>query len=317
MKEGLFDLPVSLHVFNRPETTSHLFDIIKKIRPKQLFITADGPRENKPDDIVNCHLTRSIVTNINWECKLHTNFSKINKGSYKSTSEGITWVFNHVEKALFLEDDCIPHISFFKFCENLLEYYENDSRIALISGTDFTNLNTTHSYYFSRYTHLWGWAAWKRTWDKVDFSMSDWPSFRDNECLKALFKSRHEEIYWKRIMQDMYEKKIGPHWDYLLLLSMFMNNTLAIRPTQNLISNTGYGDNSTHFIYKTRMHENHTYNMKLPLSHPRCVCRNYRAEYLSDLIEFSGGNVGFIKSEIKKIILQLVLKLKSTRKPTT
>ena len=125
MKNSIFQTPISLHVFNRPEVTKKLFDVIRIIKPQILFITADGPRDSSPDDIKNCKKVRAIFNEIDWDCELQKNFSEINKGAFRSTSEGITWVFTHVDRAIILEDDCIPGNSFFTYCQELLNYYDS------------------------------------------------------------------------------------------------------------------------------------------------------------------------------------------------
>ena len=55
-----FNTPILLIVFNRPEKTQNLFEIIKKIKPKRLFVSADGPRE-KQSDLVNCENVRKYL----------------------------------------------------------------------------------------------------------------------------------------------------------------------------------------------------------------------------------------------------------------
>ena len=273
-------VPVSLHIFNRPDSTRKVFEQIRKARPARLFVTADGPRSDRPDDVEKCAQTRSIIDDVDWDCDLTLYFSDTNNGSFKSTSGGITRVFENVDRAIILEDDCIPHETFFRFCSELLDYYEHDERVALIAGNNFLASEdyTEYSYYFSRYTHMWGWATWKRTWDQIDFSMDHWPSFRNMDGLKTCFKRKHEIAYWDAIMQGMYEGRTGPHWDYLLMLSMYMNNTLAVKPAVNLITNTGFGDDATHMPHKTRMHDLEHSEMQFPLRHPPFVCRHPLAD---------------------------------------
>jgi len=317
MEEELFDVPISFHVFNRPETTRQVFDEIRKIRPKKLFITADGPRANRHLDSSKCKEVRSIVNKVDWDCELYTNFSDTNKGSFKSTSEGITWVFSYVDRAIILEDDCVPNNSFFKFCGELLDYYEHDTRVALISGTSFYERppSQRYSYYFSRNTHLWGWATWKRTWVEVDFTMKRWPEYRDVNGLSVIFRYKHEVRYWEKIMQEMYEKKIGPHWDYLLLLTMYMNHTVAVRPTDNLVLNNGYGEDATHFDNKRAIQGVEAIEVSFPLEHPEYICRDVKAEVVSERLEFSGGlrrflidAIGFSLPESIQGIIRMVLK---------
>lgn len=300
MTNNLFPVPISFHIFNRPETTRKVFEQIKNIKPSQLFITADGPRENIAGDNEKCREVRSIVDDIDWECKVFTNFAESNKGSYKSTSEGITWVFEHVDRAIILEDDCIPHPSFFRFCHELLDYYENDERIALISGNNFqlTGNKTEHSYYFSRYTHIWGFATWKRTWNQVDLKMQCWPEFKDMKGLQAIFRKNHEVKHWEMLFQGMYEGKIGPHWDYLLSLSSYMNHTLAILPNVNLVSNIGYGVDASNCKSKSRFQELNIEEIKFPLKHPKFICRYVDADNFTELNIFSRSKFTYLKSKI-------------------
>lgn len=287
----MFTTPVSFHIFNRPEQTWRVFNELKKIQPARLFITADGPRAERPDDIEKCARTRAIIDHIDWECDLTTFFSETNQGSFKSTSSGITRVFEQVENAIILEDDCVPHATFFRFCQEMLDHYRDEDRVALIAGNNFLPDSHTqdYSYYFSRYTHMWGWATWKRTWDMIDFSMSNWPAFRDRDGLGQYFERSHEKIYWHDIMQGMYEKRTGLHWDYLLILAMFINNSLVAKSSANLISNTGYDDDATHTSIKTRHHDTNLQGARFPLHHPPEITRDKLADDYMEANYFSMG----------------------------
>jgi hypothetical protein len=308
--ESLFEVPISFHIFNRPETTQLVFNEIKKIRPKQLFITADGPRDNKLSDKEACEKVRLIIDDIDWECELHTNFSDINKGSFKSTSEGITWVFEHVERAIILEDDCVPSGSFFKFCYELLDYYQDDTRVSIISGNNFQKGNNEikDSYYFSRYTHIWGWATWKRTWDKVDFSMKYWPEYKKMNGLKSIFSKQKEIHYWEEMYQGMYEKKRKPHWDFLLTLSAFMNNTVSIMPNENLVSNIGFGPDASNCKTQSEIHCLEAREMTFPLKHPAFMCRFVAHDDYTELKFFSGTYIRW-KNMLRLYLPSLILKI--------
>lgn len=290
MEGKLFEVPISFHVFNRPETTKIVFDEIRKIRPRKLFITADGARKDNPDDEVKCLKTRAIVSNVDWDCEVYTNFSNTNKGSYKSTSEGISWVFSHVERAVILEDDCVPHESFFRFCNELLDYYEDDLRVALISGNNFQppKNGVEGSYYFTRYSHIWGWATWKRTWEQVDLSMTNWPDFKKTNNLKSTFSKTKEINWWGAMYQEMYDKKRKPHWDFLLSLSLYMNNTLAITPNVNLVSNVGFGPDSSNCKTQGKFQCLESREMVFPLKHPNFIARFVDADDFTEKNMFSG-----------------------------
>ncbi len=304
MEEYKLETPVSFHIFNRPQVTERVFNVIRTVKPRYLFVTADGPRENVPQDAEKCRAVRELVEkNIDWQCELYKNYSDVNKGSYKSTSGGITWVFQNVEEAIILEDDCLPSLSFFKFCRELLDYYRSDTRIAIISGDNFLPemRDYKYSYYFSRYTHMWGWATWKRTWDLVDLDMKGWSEFRNNGGLRNIFTKDNEIHYWDNLFQSMHTKKRGPHWDYKLNLASFMNNTLTVMPAVNLVSNIGAGIDATNCKIVGRFHNLPANEIGFPLNHPLHVFRLNRADEYSEDNIFSGllmqnpGNIKTVK----------------------
>ena len=139
----MFNTPILFLIFNRPQTTLLVFEQIKKVQPKWLFIAADGPHIEKPGEEELCNETREIVLKgIDWDCEVKTLFRSENVGCMKGPSEAINWFFGNVEQGIILEDDCLPDSSFFTYCEQLLEEYKYNEKIITIGGT---NLNTTHS----------------------------------------------------------------------------------------------------------------------------------------------------------------------------
>src|SRR5712692_5523584 len=143
--------PVALIIFNRPETTARVFAEIAKARPSRLLLVADGPRLDHPEDVEKCTATRAIVEQVDWPCEVLTNFSEANLGCKMRPVSGINWVFENVEEAIILEDDCLPHPSFFPFCQELLERYRDDQRVMMIGGTNLLGEWRTgaQNYFFS------------------------------------------------------------------------------------------------------------------------------------------------------------------------
>jgi len=153
-------------IFNRPETASQVFKKIRLARPPRLYVACDGPRNNHSTDIEMVRLTRDLVTKVDWPCNIKTLFRDHNLGCKKAVSSAIDWFFEKEEQGIILEDDCVPHLDFFNFCEKLLNYYKNDKRVFTITGVNFQNekWRGEASYYFSKFNHCWGWATWKRSW---------------------------------------------------------------------------------------------------------------------------------------------------------
>ena len=194
-----------------------------------MFVAADGPRDNIAGEKEKCAKVRTIIEKIDWDCDIKTLFRKKNLGCKKAVSSAIDWFFEHEEYGIILEDDCVPNESFFGFCEIMLNKYKDDERVGMVSGNNFlfnkNNLNN-HSYYFSRYTHIWGWATWRRSWKKYDVSMSAWPEYKKSGMLKNKFNNRISEYYWSDIFSKVYAGNIDT-WDYQWMFINFLNNSLT------------------------------------------------------------------------------------------
>jgi hypothetical protein len=180
--------PVAFIIFNCPETTDRVFEQIAKAKPSKLLVIADGPRENSPGEAERCAAVRSIIDNVDWDCEVLTNYSDVNLGCKRRIASGLDWVFDTVEEAIILEDDCLPDPTFFRFCDELLEKYRDDERITMISGDNFQfdRKKTDSSYYFSRDPHIWRWASWRHVWKNYDVDMQLWPEIRDGGWLNYL-----------------------------------------------------------------------------------------------------------------------------------
>jgi hypothetical protein len=233
--------PVLFLIFNRPETTQKVFDMIRAVAPDDLYVAADGPRKDHPEDILYCRQAREISTRVDWDCRVHTLFREENFGCGNGVSSAITWFFNHVQSGIILEDDCIPNSSFFEFCQSLLQYYKNDDRVMMISGTNFLVNQPTSgtSYYFSRYYPLWGWASWQRAWQLYDRNMKRWPEFRKSGQLIEIFKDEDIVQHLEAMYQACYKKEIDT-WDIQWSFSCLLQNGYSVIPHVNLVSNIGY-----------------------------------------------------------------------------
>ena len=248
MKKALLDIPVVFIIFNRPELTKKTFNEIAKARPKTLLVIADGPRINKPEDVNLCAATREIIEHIDWECSLLTNYSDKNMGCGRRISTGLSWAFDHVEEAIILEDDCLPHPDFFHFCRDLLDKYRNNPKIMMISGTNILGdwNPAAQSYHYSYYGSIWGWATWRRAWSAYDFSMKQWVDPDVKQQIKDLLNDA--EQFEQR--DEIFSKMCGPNaidtWDTQWTFARLYRAGLAVVPSVNLISNHGFSEQATH-----------------------------------------------------------------------
>lgn len=300
MQKAAFNTPILFLIFNRPNTTFKVFEEIKKCGPFKLFIAADGPREGIADDKIKCNQAREIIKLIDWDCEVKTLFREKNLGCKIAVSSGIDWFFKNEEKGIILEDDTLPHLTFFRFCEELLEYYKDNKQIMMISGDNIQlGMNCTeYSYYFSRYTYIWGWASWRRAWQNYDVDMKLWPKIRDNGFLFNILDNRKEVSYWSDIFEKVYNGKIQT-WDYQWLFVCWLQNALNILPGVNLISNIGFGNSGMHPKSKSTLANLKREPVEFPLSHPPEIVRNAIADRRDEKTQFSAHP--FYKKIAKKI----------------
>lgn len=262
--------PVIFAIFNNPDTTAKVFERIRKARPPKLFIYADGSREDKIGEAEACNKCREIVSDskIDWDCEVHRNFADKNMGLKSRMVSGISWAFEHVEEAIILEDDCLPSMSFFRFCQELLEKYRYDMRVTSISGSHNDMEICKESYVFSNRFRCWGWATWKRSWERFDPDMKFFEECKKENLLKSLIPAQRYIEYMNTL--QTYCGKNSTSWSIPFAFSMMMNHGLCIIPKINMIRNIGFWENATHT--KNIFDKNAFYmddEMEFPLTHPK------------------------------------------------
>jgi hypothetical protein len=265
-----FTTPVVLFLFRRPAQTQHVFEAIQQARPPRLFLIADGPRTD--DERALCEQTRAVVAKVDWPCEVTTNYSDTNLGLRTRLASGISWVFEQVEEAIFLEDDCLPNPTFFRFCAELLERYREEPRVMHISGDCFVDVpDPATSYYFTLYAHVWGWASWRRAWAFYDANLTRWSDLSTRRKILEQCGTRSERQFWKKTLDAVRANEIHT-WDYQWTFSLMLHDALAINPCRNLVRNIGFGHEATHTTdIGSAVSALHTHELTFPLRHPSTI----------------------------------------------
>lgn len=216
-----FNTPILLLICNRPVETSKVFERIRQLKPKHLFVSQDGTDKATAD-----------VIKIDWHCELHFRQGK-RLGCKNGVISGIDWFFANVPEGIILEDDIVPDSTFFTFCEKLLKRYKDDKRIWHINGSNFQDEWIGNgSYYYSEYMHCWGWATyadrWKQFTEKFDYSL-----------LPKQFK-------WLQKYLKQVENGSLDTWDYSWFYTILANKGTVIAPNVNMCENIGFNQNATH-----------------------------------------------------------------------
>lgn len=242
-----FSTPILFLVFNRPDVTKKSFNVIRSIKPTKLYISSDGPRAGNENDLKFCGEVREIISNIDWNCEVQMKFNDNNLGCKLSVSSAIDWFFNNEEMGIIIEDDILPSISFFYFCEEMLLRFKDCDEVGVISGCNLlNNYESNSSYFFSYYPNIWGWATWNRVWKKYDLNMNNYLNWISANNLDKLVPNiPFFAFYWKDQLDAVYYNKIDT-WDFQFYYMMWSNSYLSVIPNNNLILNLGYNNSATH-----------------------------------------------------------------------
>lgn len=282
----MLNTPILLLIFNRIDTTKRVLSSIREQRPRSLYIAADGPRPEKGEaERAACREVRDwVLSRIDWDCDVHTLFREEHLGCGQAVAGAITWFFGEVTEGIILEDDILPDPSFYAFCEAMLGRYRDDERIGHITGVNYQDDmgNYPCSYYFSVYSHVSGWASWRRTWKDFDYEMKDWKTIReDKRAIRELMfgvYSAGSRKYRAAQFDKMVYAESGDAWDYRHLFCLWRQKRLTIIPSVNLTENIGIGEDATHSVvlpwYKLKKAE----AMAFPLVHPSEVAVNRKLD---------------------------------------
>ena len=315
MKERL-NTPVLFLIFNRPDTTKLVFDRIRAARPGRLYVAADGPRENVSGDTSLCEAARKVLKEVDWECDVRTLYRETNLGCSLAVSSAITWFFETERDGIILEDDCLPDPTFFRFCSELLDYYRDDERVMMISGTNElgTWKDDRQSYHFST-DGVWGWASWRRAWAHFDLNMKRWADPNTQEVLKSVL--RNERLYKNNLREfnRVFEGRVNT-WAYPWRLARLIDGGVTATPARNLVSNIGFRSDATHTLREdAAVAALPLHAMEFPLTHASSVELDH--DYVKRAFELSYAPLfRRIKNRLRKLFNRLTQRTISSRLST-
>ena len=298
------------------------FSQIARVKPPRIYLASDGAREGKanPQGISESTLVQEVraflLDSIDWDCAVHTRFLDSNLGCKIAVSSAISWFFEHEDQGIILEDDCLPTLSFFRFCDELLERYRDKECVMMISGwsaLDFAFNPSTDTlcpkarlqedYYFSKYNHIWGWASWARSWRKYERESSDFTK----DFAHFDFNSKLERRSWRKIFGAYYGGKIDT-WDYPWTFSIWKAHGLCVYPKNNMVKNIGFNrDDAAHTQGNSKFATMPSYEIAFPLSHPKKIAPNTYFDTIDFDIVFSKVSIiKRIKTKCKKVLSNII-----------
>jgi len=175
-----------------------------------------------------------------------------------------------------------------------LHRYSKDERISVITGNNFQNgqWRGDGSYYFSKYNHCWGWATWRRSWKNYQEDITFWPKWRNSDSWQEQMPDKIERKYWTLIFDRVAKGQIDS-WAYPWVASTWYIRGLTVTPNMNLVSNIGFGEDSSHTLNKHSIFSNMPLQKLGELKHPKKVEKDLEADSWTFNFHFGGKNLRF------------------------
>lgn len=310
MKKWNIDIAVLCIFFARPECFKKVFNAVKMARPRVLLLWQDGPREGRSDDIKNIELCRKVAEEIDWDCEVHRNYHEKNMGCDPSTHLSHKWAFSIVDKCIILEDDIVVSQSFFYFCKELLDKYENDRRVSRICGMNILGTYSVPSdYFFAESGNSWGWATWKREANLWETGYDFLDDAYAKHCIENHASIKKYRKEWFEAVEEQKKQEV-PYWEFIVGATTLLNNGLIIYPSKNMVCNVGLDKNASHApddIKKLPKRVRNLFYMKtyeydIPLKSPKYFVCDYKFTELCEK-KVSGSALW---RRLKKILKKLV-----------
>lgn len=296
--------PIIYLMFNRLDCVQKTFPIIRSVRPKQLFVISDGPRDSHPDDFEKVRSCRDFIDrSIDWECDVERLYRPKNFGCGYSVAGGLDWVFSYVDRGIILEDDILPDPSFFNYCEILLDYYKDNESVYCITGRNHRGIwqKDNKPYFFTHKLSQWGWATWKRAWTKYNFSMDDWKQLRNRFSVFTSLRSLNDFLVDYFFLNGLYHSPRFDTWDFQWFYTCIKHNGLCVMPEKNLTAHIGSGEEATHTKSWTESFGVYSYSGDFPkYQHPKPDRQFQRRDYMRLSVSDKTKRIKkLVKNEIK------------------
>lgn len=231
--------------FNRPDCTAQVFESIRSVKPRKLYVAIDGPRPGRKDDVENRNKVLEIVKNVDWDCESKYLIHDKNLGCSLSGVTAWRWFFGFEDRMLFIEDDGLGGDSAFWFMDEMLERFKDDDRILNVGVGNFGLKQGDSTYFFTRKsatTYFMG--TWKRVLDKYDYDLSTYSGLKWKRSFQKHFVSLGEYLiattnfdkYVKSVKEGRRENTYDLQLDYMA----YKDDMYSVNPNYNLVSNIGF-----------------------------------------------------------------------------
>ncbi len=299
----MFQTPILLMVFNRPEKTRRLLKQLSKIKPYHIYVGADGPRSEseqaKTDEV------RAIIEQeLTWPCEVRQLYRERNLGCRGACSSAISWFFEQVERGIILEDDIDPSLAFFRYCEELLDYHEESEQVLHISGYQaHGSPDASDSYFYSSFPRVWGWATWRRAWKKYNDDLPPLADWSQSTAFGEAVENPYFRAFWQLIIEKVQlpnSRLRNSSWAYFWALSIAREKGFCATPVVTTVQNIGFDAEATHTKKVIASHSQS--ELGFPLAHPKSLAINQQKDWEFFRYQLVDTNWKFFKVVLKRFL---------------
>jgi hypothetical protein len=224
------NVAVLIICFKRSDNVRKLLTSICEQGVTKVYLAIDGPRDSgiSIGDLIESE-SREIARR--YCVDFHIWKRETNLGPAVSVITAIDWFFSFEKAGIILEDDLVISSDLLQYFEVMLDRFESNQDVMMLSGTQFVNSKDSEEFRWTSYPVIWGWASWSDRWDL----------YRDRISLLNRSKiegTSKEKRFWKTGLRRC-SSGIQDAWDIPLAVSQLAAQKKTILPPVNLISNHG------------------------------------------------------------------------------
>lgn len=235
--------PLLIFAHRRPWHLRSVLDAVARdnlARFTSVTIHVDGPR----NWLEKIQVYRTILEGKRprpfLSCKVVSR--KANLGLARSVVGGVTEKLQAVPHVIVLEDDIVPQKGFLEYMNQALDIYGTSRNVLQISGFRPPGRSSlTQEVQFSPLTTSWGWATWRRAWNKFKMKISvprDFPSQKKRFNFDGSYP-------FDRLLMDAIHGK-SQSWAIRWYYACYQMKGLTVYPPSSYVENIGLDGSGEH-----------------------------------------------------------------------
>lgn len=280
----LLNSPVLIITYARPDGLASILKTLEELGPRRVYIAIDGPKnlEIKELQIGYMEIMQTVTENKILRLEIWRRSENLGIGA--SIISALDWFFSKESSGIIIEDDLIISKDFLTFVETGLEYFAQDLKVLMISGSQFDfNGNYPTNLSWTNYPIIWGWGTWASKWTEIRKLI-----FRKKRIYPLIYSANSNffRVGALRTLNGLIDT-----WDIPFAFEMMREKAHCVLPPVNLVSNIGTDKLAEHT-------KESIYPLHLPI------------QKLDEDLEWNYNNRALIEKSINKNLEKKVFKIK-------